>query len=163
MLTYLLTDNWSLTTKLEVGQQRDKFSVKSQPKSVRGFLILRPGRNRLTLPDTASAKPLDRQSATPPQRPPLNNTISMSLDQRYVTHLREAARSKDQYVCALCKQKSSIAGRQQFREHLESHSDEIEELSKDPNWDAETWRESIENRSKVAGYVQKSLRRMQGK
>lgn len=71
----------------------------------------------------------------------------MSLDQRYVAHLREAARPADHYTCSLCQQRPPFLSRQEFLEHLESHSDELEVLCRDPNFDVETWGES--QRSKV--------------
>jgi hypothetical protein len=78
----------------------------------------------------------------------------MSLEQKYVNHLRQSARSPEQYVCVICKHRTLITGKQAFRTHLDSvHSDEVERSSKEPDFDLERWKETIENRSKETRLV----------
>jgi hypothetical protein len=82
----------------------------------------------------------------------------MSLEQRYVNHLRQSARSQDQYVCAICKH-SPIIGKQNFERHLDTtHSDEVERSRKEGNFDLQSWKDTVEAQSKAAVSVARDLR-----
>lgn len=83
----------------------------------------------------------------------------MSWDARYVAHVRQRARevspSNRQVSCPFCSQRVQGGDSDSFSLHLtQSHSDEIDDHSKDPNWNFEDWKKSLELRAGLTAFVQ---------
>ena len=77
-----------------------------------------------------------------------------TIDQQYVNHLRKNARPSETLTCVLCHQRVAITGKQSYGKHLESiHSADVEQSSKDPNFDRAQWQQDLETRSRAAAYV----------
>jgi hypothetical protein len=79
----------------------------------------------------------------------------MSLDQRYIQHLRRRAKDTESptsaLVCPLCKKPTALRDSSVFSHHLsELHASAIDEESKkNPEWDFEEWKDGLEARART--------------